>query len=80
MPISTPSPSIGGIGTCALPPTAAKKGLVNKAKRFVEGARLDPAWGHARWRVFCDERVRNALNAPAQVRTFVAQYLKDAYK
>jgi asparagine synthase (glutamine-hydrolysing) len=52
-------PAIG-----ALPPTAAKKGLVNKAKRFVEGARLDPAWGHARWRVFCDERVRDALLTP----------------
>jgi asparagine synthase (glutamine-hydrolysing) len=45
----------------ALPPTAAKKGFVNKAKRFVEGARLDPAWGHARWRVFCDEVVRSRL-------------------
>jgi len=45
----------------ALPPTAAKKGLVNKARRFVEGARLDPAWGHARWRVFCDEVVRARL-------------------
>jgi len=45
----------------ALPPSAAKKGLVNKAKRFVEGARLDPAWGHARWRVFCDELVRTRL-------------------
>jgi asparagine synthase (glutamine-hydrolysing) len=53
-------PAIG-----ALPPTAAKKGLVNKAKRFTEGARLDPAWGHARWRVFCDERVRDALMTPA---------------
>ena len=28
-----------------LPPTAAKKGLVNKAKRFVEGARTRPATG-----------------------------------
>ena len=45
----------------ALPPTPAKKGLVNKAKRFVEGVRLDPAWGHARWRVFCDEVVRRRL-------------------
>jgi asparagine synthase (glutamine-hydrolysing) len=45
----------------ALPPTAAKKGLVNKAKRFVEGARRDPQWGHARWRVFCDEIVRRRL-------------------
>ncbi len=45
----------------ALPPTAAKKGLVNKAKRFIEGARLDPSWGHARWRVFCNEVVRSRL-------------------
>ena len=36
----------------ALPPTAAKKGLVNKAKRFVAGASMDPALGHARWRLF----------------------------
>ncbi len=49
----------------ALPPASAKKGLVNKAKRFVEGARLDPAWGHARWRVFCDESMRARLLTPA---------------
>jgi asparagine synthase (glutamine-hydrolysing) len=48
----------------ALPPASAKKGLVNKAKRFVEGARLDPAWGHARWRVFCDESMRARLLTP----------------
>ena len=47
--------------TAVLPPSSAKKGLVNKAKRFVEGARLDPGWGHARWRVFCDEVVRSRL-------------------
>jgi asparagine synthase (glutamine-hydrolysing) len=66
-------PAIG-----ALPPTAAKKGLVNKAKRFVEGARLDPAWGHARWRVFCDERVRSALLTPGareQVRTDIGAHI-----
>jgi len=66
-------PAIG-----ALPPTAAKKGLVNKAKRFVEGARLDPAWGHARWRVFCDERVRGALLTPgarANVRTDIGAHI-----
>jgi asparagine synthase (glutamine-hydrolysing) len=45
----------------ALPPMAAKKGFVNKARRFIEGARLDPAWGHARWRVFCDEALRTRL-------------------
>ena len=52
-------PAIG-----ALPPAQAKKGWVNKAKRFVEGAQLDPAWGHARWRVFCDEAMRAALLTP----------------
>jgi asparagine synthase (glutamine-hydrolysing) len=48
----------------ALPPANAKKGLVNKAKRFVEGARLDPALGHARWRIFCDEAMRATLLTP----------------
>lgn len=45
----------------ALPPTSAKKGLMNKARRFTEGVRLDPDWGHARWRVFCDEALRGRL-------------------
>jgi asparagine synthase (glutamine-hydrolysing) len=45
----------------AMPPTAAKKGLVNKGRRFIEGARLDADWGHARWRVFCDEALRTRL-------------------
>ena len=62
----------------ALPPTAAKKGLVNKAKRFVEGSRLDDAWGHTRWRVFCDEVVRNGLftaGARQAVVTPVAEHI-----
>jgi asparagine synthase (glutamine-hydrolysing) len=45
----------------ALRPTRAKKGLVNKAKRFVAGARLDPAMGHARWRIFLDDAAREGL-------------------
>jgi asparagine synthase (glutamine-hydrolysing) len=45
----------------ALPLSAAKKGLANKANRFVLGARLDPAWGHARWRVYCDAALRAQL-------------------
>jgi asparagine synthase (glutamine-hydrolysing) len=44
-----------------LRPTAAKKGLVNKALRFVEGARQDPALGHARWRSFLDEQQKSRL-------------------
>lgn len=62
----------------ALPPTSVKKGLVNKAKRFVEGARLDSSWGHARWRVFCDEVVRSRLfteDARRKARTPVGAHI-----
>lgn len=45
-------------------PAAAKKGLVNKLKRFVEGAGLDDALGHARWRLFATEAVRAQLFTP----------------
>jgi asparagine synthase (glutamine-hydrolysing) len=49
----------------ALRPRPAKKGLVNKAKRFVEGAEYDPALGHARWRLFVGQALRDALFTPA---------------
>jgi asparagine synthase (glutamine-hydrolysing) len=52
----------------ALPPTEAKKGLVNKVKRFVEGANLDPALGHARWRLFLTEPGRKRLFTEAAYR------------
>ena len=45
----------------ALPPSSAKKGFVNKAKRFVEGARLDGHLGHARWRLFVEHTMRRRL-------------------
>jgi asparagine synthase (glutamine-hydrolysing) len=44
-----------------LPPTEQKKGLINKAKRFVEGLEHDPALLHARWRLFAGEAQRQAL-------------------
>jgi len=44
-----------------LRPRAAKKGLINKAKRFIEGAALSPALEHCRWRKFLDDDTRNAL-------------------
>jgi len=37
-----------------LRPRPQKKGLVNKARRFVEGVRHDPGLHHARWRQFLD--------------------------
>lgn len=50
-------------------PRAAKKGLVNKAKRFVEGASLSPELEHCRWRKFLDAGTRDAL--------FTADALQD---
>jgi asparagine synthase (glutamine-hydrolysing) len=47
-----------------IPPRPQKKGLINKAKRFVEGGRLDPSLGHARWRMFVDRALRERLFAP----------------
>lgn len=44
-----------------LRPRSAKKGFVNKAKRFVEGAAQSPGLGHCRWRKFLDNRTRQAL-------------------
>ncbi|UCG25918.1 MAG: asparagine synthase (glutamine-hydrolyzing) [Chloroflexota bacterium] len=41
-----------------VPPQPTKKGLVNKTKRFVEGAALTPSLKHTRWMIFlgADER------------------------
>ena len=44
-----------------LRPRSAKKGLINKAKRFVEGAAQSPELGHCRWRKFLDDRTRQGL-------------------
>ncbi len=44
----------------ALPPTSKKKGLINKAKRFVEGAQYPEDLEHVRWMMFLadDEKRR----------------------
>jgi asparagine synthase (glutamine-hydrolysing) len=44
-----------------LRPTRAKKGLVNKALRFVEGVQHDAGIGHARWRLFLGEPLKARL-------------------
>lgn len=49
-------------------PRAAKKGLINKAKRFIEGMALSPALQHCRWRKFLDDETRNALFTPDTLR------------
>ena len=45
-------------------PTPSKKGLVNTALRFLEGAGHDPRLGHARWRLFVGEGLRRELFTP----------------
>ncbi|MCI5222142.1 MAG: hypothetical protein D3924_05600 [Candidatus Electrothrix sp. AR4] len=44
-----------------LPPTAKKKGLINKARRFVEGAAYPEAMEHTRWRIFASDQMRSQL-------------------
>jgi asparagine synthase (glutamine-hydrolysing) len=61
-----------------LRPSPAKKGLINKARRFVEGARLDPRLGHARWRQFLHGEATRALfsrEALAQMETPAEQHV-----
>lgn len=47
-----------------LPPQEAKKGLINKARRFVEGLEHAEGLGHARWRLFTGEVMRHRLFRP----------------
>lgn len=44
-----------------VPPQPAKKGIINKTKRYVEGASLSPALQHTRWMIFMTERDRASL-------------------
>ena len=45
-------------------PRPEKKGLVNKMKRFVEGADLPGELSHSRWRIFASEALRAQLFTP----------------
>ncbi len=48
----------------AIPPQPAKKGIINKAKRFIEGANLAEELSHCRWRIFTSEALRAQLFTP----------------
>lgn len=50
--------------TGMIPPQPAKKGPVNKLKRFVEGAALPEQLQHTRWMMFLSESERRALYTP----------------
>jgi asparagine synthase (glutamine-hydrolysing) len=44
-----------------VPPQSAKKGLINKTKRFVEGAALAPSLQHTRWMMFLSDLEKSSL-------------------
>jgi asparagine synthase (glutamine-hydrolysing) len=64
----------------AIPPRAAKKGLINKSKRFVEGAALDPALQHVRWMMFMHEMDKAGLYHPDLQATLNGQSPEDLVK
>ncbi|MFQ5789041.1 MAG: asparagine synthase (glutamine-hydrolyzing), partial [Acidobacteriota bacterium] len=47
-----------------LPPTRKKKGLINKAKRFLAGAAAPPELEHYRWLSYLDARDKQELYSP----------------
>ena len=47
-----------------IPPTAQKKGIINKAKRFVEGAALPADLQHTRWMTFFTPAEKRQLYQP----------------
>ncbi len=49
-------------------PRPEKKGLINKAKRFIEGMQEPESLGHARWRIFLSDARRAALFTPDAAR------------
>jgi asparagine synthase (glutamine-hydrolysing) len=56
----------------SLKPRPAKKGLVNKAIRFVEGLEHPGDLSHARWRIFTGTGFKNALFTPDALAEFSA--------
>jgi len=54
------------------PPSSSKKGLVNKAKRFVEGAAGNEALQHFRWAMYMTDQTRRDLYS-SRVKDLIGQ-------
>ncbi|MBN2010331.1 asparagine synthase (glutamine-hydrolyzing) [candidate division KSB1 bacterium] len=61
----------------SIPPTSKKKGLVNRAKRFVEGTKLPEDLRHTRWMIFMQEAEKESLYTTDMQSGIVE---KDPYK
>ena len=67
----------------SIPPQPAKKGLINKAKRFIEGANLPVELSHCRWRIFTSEALRAQLFSPdalQQMTRPVGTHINELFK
>ncbi len=67
----------------ALPPTSQKKGLINKIKRFAEGAAYPDDLQHVRWMIFLSDVDRARLFLPDHVEKFrdgaTFQFMRDYF-
>ncbi|MFO7963729.1 MAG: asparagine synthase (glutamine-hydrolyzing) [Desulfobacterales bacterium] len=66
-----------------LKPRPEKKGLINKALRFVEGLEQPDELSHARWRIFAGEAIRHVLFTPealAKIETPAGHHILDLFK
>ncbi len=67
----------------SLRPTSAKKGLINKIKRFVEGFEHPGTLSHARWRIFLGEEGRKDIfteEAASELVTPPGKHIHDLFQ
>ena len=69
-------------------PRPEKKGVINKAKRFIEGAALPASLQHARWMMFISDQdrddlyqpeIRQALDGPAAVNLLEGHFKRKSH-
>jgi asparagine synthase (glutamine-hydrolysing) len=63
-------------------PRPEKKGLINKALRFVEGFEQPEALSHARWRIFAGEKLRDSLfttEALSEIQTPASEHINRLF-
>lgn len=67
-----------------VPPSSQKKGLINRAKRFVEGTLLPDDLMHTRWMIFLQDREKQQLYAnellDAYTRGNSYRYIQDYFR
>lgn len=67
----------------SLRPRAEKKGVVNKAKRFLEGMGHAEGLSHARWRIFLEDALRQELftnDALRRLETPAGAHIADLFR